>query len=661
MYDIFYVSRTQGDIQEWQSIKSKYPTAQRLVNINSYQEIKSRSLTKMFWVIWDDVRLEDSFDLFNYQVTKWDDMYVHVFKNGEHYDGVCLFSKKNTISQREFDNRFFIDKKEIDIVVSYPRSFKVYTPLTFEEYQQIEDEMFWIVWPEVSVIDSSVFNLYFSHHNSYDRRENHVFKNLCNDTESYLSGIILCSKHKPLSEREFDRKYLVDKKEHNIVASKYRYPQYFPVSYTEYLEICNKETSSMFWCVWPNIEIVNKNIFDLYFDPLDGKYDYDRSINHMFKNSCNGVESYLNGIVLFSTKSPITEREFNRKYLVDKKEIDVVASKYCYPRYSINSYDEYLEICNKETSCLFWCIWPEINIVDDLVFDFYFDPLNGKYDQDRTVNHTFMHRFNNVDIRINGLMLLSKHCIISRKEFNHRFLINKKEHDRVASEHRVYDVVFISYNESNADDNYEKLLKHCPRAKRVHGVKGIHAAHFKAAEVCNTDMIWVVDGDAIIQDDFSFDLVMSSYDLDCVHVWKSRNPINNLEYGNGGVKLLPRQLTLKMDFNTPDMTTSISNKFKAMDVISNANAFNTDEFSTWRSAFRECCKLSSGIIDRQYEEETRLRLEAWCTIGADKLYGRNAIQGALMGRTYGEANKNNADALCKINDFVWLQEKYNEI
>ena len=66
----------------------------------------------------------------------------------------------------------------------------------------------------------------------------------------------------------------------------------------------------------------------------------------------------------------------HRKYLVDKKEIDVVASKYCYPRYSINSYDEYLEICNKETSALFWCIWPEIIIVDDLVFDFYFDPLD---------------------------------------------------------------------------------------------------------------------------------------------------------------------------------------------------------------------------------------------------------------------------------------------
>jgi len=155
--------------------------------------------------------------------------------------------------------------------------------------------------------------------------------------------------------------------------------------------------------------------------------------------------------------------------------------------------------------------------------------------------------------------------------------------------------------------------------------------------------------------------VMSSYDLDCVHVWKSRNPINNLEYGNGGVKLLPRQLTLKMDFNTPDMTTSISNKFKAMDMISNTNAFNTDEFSTWRSAFRECCKLASGIIDRQYQEETKLRLDTWCSVGVDKSFGTYAINGAQAGRLYGETNKNNPEALNKINDFDWLQEQFNGI
>ena len=222
-------------------------------------------------------------------------------------------------------------------------------------------------------------------------------------------------------------------------------------------------------------------------------------------------------------------------------------------------------------------------------------------------------------------------------------------------------LVFISYNEPNADENYTKLLDVCPRAKRVHGVKGIHQAHINAAKLCDTDMMWIVDGDAVIEKNFNFNLVMSSYDIDCVHVWRSLNPINNLEYGNGGVKLLPRQLTLDMNTNTSDMTTSISKKFKAMDVVSNTNAFNTDAFATWRSAFRECCKLSSRSIERQYEEETKLRLDIWCSVGVEKSFGTHAIKGAQAGRVYGETNKNNPEALNKINDFDWLQEQFSAI
>ena len=31
------------------------------------------------------------------------------------------------------------------------------------------------------------------------------------------------------------------------------------------------------------------------------------------------------------------------------------------------------------------------------------------------------------------------------------------------------------------------------------------------------------------------------------HVWRSKNPVNELVYGYGGVKLLPTKLTLDMD------------------------------------------------------------------------------------------------------------------
>ena len=224
----------------------------------------------------------------------------------------------------------------------------------------------------------------------------------------------------------------------------------------------------------------------------------------------------------------------------------------------------------------------------------------------------------------------------------------------------MYDIVFISYEEPNAEDVYAELKERYPMAKRVHGVKGIHQAHIAAAKKCFTKMFWVVDGDAKLKDDFTFDYICEDWDLDAVHVWRCQNPVNLLVYGYGGVKLLPRQLTIDMDVTKPDMTTSISNKFYAHTEISNVTAFNTDPFNTWKSAFRECVKLSSKLIRGQIDDETETRLLIWCNEGMNKPNGDYAMMGARAGKKYGEENKDNKEALFKINDFDWLKEMYDK-
>ena len=131
-------------------------------------------------------------------------------------------------------------------------------------------------------------------------------------------------------------------------------------------------------------------------------------------------------------------------------------------------------------------------------------------------------------------------------------------------------------------------------------------------------------------------------------------------YGHGGVKLLPTDLTIAMDISTTDMTTSISEKFKAENRVSNITAFNTDEYSTWRSAFRECVKLSSKVIDKNYKEETEKRLEIWCTTGKDALYGKFSIGGARCGFRYGVEHIGNKEKLSLINDFDWIRTQFLE-
>ena len=108
------------------------------------------------------------------------------------------------------------------------------------------------------------------------------------------------------------------------------------------------------------------------------------------------------------------------------------------------------------------------------------------------------------------------------------------------------------------------------------------------------------------------------------------------------------------------MTTSIGAKFKPLFEISNITQFNTDPFNTWRSAFRECTKLSSSIIDHNKQVDDAYRLEVWCTRGEDRRYGDYAILGANQGKDFGEHYRDNTKALSKINDWVWLKEKFNE-
>ncbi len=219
----------------------------------------------------------------------------------------------------------------------------------------------------------------------------------------------------------------------------------------------------------------------------------------------------------------------------------------------------------------------------------------------------------------------------------------------------MYDIVFISYQETNAEHRYSTLKQRFPYAKRIHGIKGIHQAHIEAAKITATDMFWAVDADAVIVEDFDFSYIPKVDEQQWVHIWHSKNPVNDLAYGYGGVKLLPRQLTLDMDTTSSDMTTSISSNLKVIEEVSNITAFNIDEFSTWRSAFRECAKLASKTIDRQNNEETNERLKTWTTYASGD-YSGDALRGARDGMRFGLSSSFD---IRLINDFDWLEDQYN--
>lgn len=226
----------------------------------------------------------------------------------------------------------------------------------------------------------------------------------------------------------------------------------------------------------------------------------------------------------------------------------------------------------------------------------------------------------------------------------------------------MFDIVYISYREPNAERNWKALFNRFPeRTKRLHGITGIHRAHMIAANMVTTDMFYVVDGDAVIMQDFHFNHTVPWHQKDHIHVFRAQNPVNDLVYGYGAVKLLPTNSVKALgEYDLkPDMTSSLPNaKYYVVHQLSNVTEFNTSEFDTWRSAFRECAKLSSRVIDGQQDKETQHRLDVWCSTGIDRAFGDFCIRGANAGRAFGERFKNDSQIIFKINDMDWMQQRF---
>tara|TARA_R110000868_G_scaffold81659_2_gene230948 strand:+ start:14327 stop:18802 length:4476 start_codon:yes stop_codon:yes gene_type:complete len=624
---------------------------------NEYITALETSTTELFWATSRNISIDNNFnfDLYfthdNEYDRKQNHSFIHKVNDKDYRNGVFLFSKYSVVTEKEIEHRFVINAKEWDVVASKPVQYNKFNITTYNDYltalDNSETEMFYGIPNDV--YDDFEFNLYFTHNNEYDRKTNHVFLN-----GKHRDGIVLFSKHAPVTQREVENRFYVNKKDWDVVASTPKpYDLFFVETYNDYLDAIENSTTDLFWATTYNIQITEDFKFDLYFSHHNS---YDRKINHTFIHRVNG-EDLHNGLFLLSKHALLTQKEIEHRLIAKRKEWDIVASNpILYDRFAINTYDDYLTALETSKTEMFWMIPPEVNVEPSFKFDLYFTH-NQWFE--RETNHVFMN-----GTAWDGIALVSKKAHVTEREIRMRFLTNKKQYDVVASTPTPYDIVFISKDEEHADASYANLTKRFPRAMRVHGVEGIHAAHIEAAKLCDTDLIWIVDADAEIIDKFNFDYYVPAYDPDSrktVHVWKSQNPVNSLVYGYGAVKLLPRDLTLNMDTSKPDMTTSISPLFKSINRISNITKFNTDEFSTWRSAFRECVKLSARAIDGQLDEETEFRLGVWCSRGKDKPFGEYCIAGANAGKAYGEANRGNLEALRKINDFDWLRNKFDNL
>ena len=165
-----------------------------------------------------------------------------------------------------------------------------------------------------------------------------------------------------------------------------------------------------------------------------------------------------------------------------------------------------------------------------------------------------------------------------------------------------------------ADSNWAALKNRFPHAQRVHGVRGIAAAHAAAAELAHTRFFYVVDGDAEILDSFDFAYKPSVHEQEYVHVWHSINPATGDSYGYGGVKLFNKKFFRSLP-TALDFSTSLTRDLRVIETPAATTRFNSDPLRAFRGTFREVVKLSLCVRDRTrpvaVRDEAAARLARW--------------------------------------------------
>lgn len=208
----------------------------------------------------------------------------------------------------------------------------------------------------------------------------------------------------------------------------------------------------------------------------------------------------------------------------------------------------------------------------------------------------------------------------------------------------TYDVVFLSYDEPNADTNYEQARKFIHNLQRVHGVKGSDTAHKACANLAKTDRLVIIDGDNYLIENplnqrIEIENITDSKSV--VLSWPSCNIINGLIYGNGSIKCWDKQQLLD---NKTHENSDLDDDRNQIDFCWGLNYYaidkhysyvhnNKTKLQAFRAGFREGVKLSLEQGKREFNlrklsRNNLHRLTTWMSVGDHVENGIWAILGA---------------------------------
>jgi hypothetical protein len=184
--------------------------------------------------------------------------------------------------------------------------------------------------------------------------------------------------------------------------------------------------------------------------------------------------------------------------------------------------------------------------------------------------------------------------------------------------------VFMSFREPNANENWLHLKQQIPEAVRSHGVVGLDQAHRAAAALIRSEYFFTLDGDSTVMDQWLTLPLQIQLKPHTAWCWRSKNAINHLTYGNGGVKLWHRSVIEHMNSHQQGVDFCWQSNYVSLNHIAGITNPGASERQAFVAGVREGVKLmlkqgyfqQSEQLMRSWNPHNRSAWLTWCVRGA---------------------------------------------
>jgi len=233
--------------------------------------------------------------------------------------------------------------------------------------------------------------------------------------------------------------------------------------------------------------------------------------------------------------------------------------------------------------------------------------------------------------------------------------IDKKQ--KTLGRDQLQDIIFISYDEPDADVNWAILKNQHPRAKRIHGIQGMEIAKEAAADMATTPWYFAVFAKTKVHENFNFSYAPDYMQQPKHYIFNCLNTVNNLEYGHMGIVLYNSKGIKETNAaNNFGIDYTLSFLHESVPILSCYGSFDQSPYHTWRTAFRETVKLAyfesiTPTVEGAY------RLNVWKS-KAHGPYAHWCLQGANDGVDFFNNSDRELTTLKQSFRWEWLKEYF---